>query len=54
MPETGISGAIPSALMAQAARNSHDKVALRYGEQSFSARRRSCRRAASMRTTSQC
>ena len=30
-----LSGAIPSALMAQAARNFHDKVALRYAERSF-------------------
>ena len=35
MPEPGLSGAIPSALMAQAARNFHDKIALRYGEQSW-------------------
>ena len=35
MPDPGLSGAIPSALMAQAARNFHDKIALRYGEQSW-------------------
>ncbi len=35
MPEPGLSGAIPSALMAQAARNFCDKIALRYGEQSW-------------------
>jgi acyl-CoA synthetase (AMP-forming)/AMP-acid ligase II len=35
MPETGLNGAIPSVLMAQAARAHADKVALRYGEQAW-------------------
>jgi len=35
MPEPGLIGAIPSALMAQAARAYAGKVALRYGEQSW-------------------
>ncbi|MFI4961793.1 MAG: AMP-binding protein, partial [Hyphomicrobiales bacterium] len=35
MPEPGLLGAIPSALMAQAARAYAGKIALRYGEQSW-------------------
>src|SRR5512141_869902 len=35
MPDAGLMGAIPSALMAQAARAFGDKIALRYGTQSW-------------------
>ena len=35
MPEPGLLGANPSALMAQAARAFSDRIALRYGEQSW-------------------